>query len=203
MTGLCTVKPCRADRYAKGMCRKHYNRAAYLAKQEERKAAQRAWHAANPMTEERRESARAATRKWQRTHPEHGAAYYQANKARLKAAHDAWVAAHPEQYRQIMLAVNARRRVRLRGGVTERFTSAEILERDNWTCQLCGEPIDPRIKGRQSRAASIDHIIPVSRGGSHTRDNVQAAHIGCNSIKGNRCRAKRAGLHSKPERSMA
>ena len=33
---------------------------------------------------------------------------------------------------------------------------------------------------------SIDHIIPVSRGGTHTWDNVQLAHRYCNSIKSNK-----------------
>lgn len=32
--------------------------------------------------------------------------------------------------------------------------------------------------------ASLDHIIPLSRGGHHTADNVQAAHLACNHRKG-------------------
>jgi 5-methylcytosine-specific restriction endonuclease McrA len=33
---------------------------------------------------------------------------------------------------------------------------------------------------------SIDHVRPISKGGSHTWDNVMLAHKGCNSKKGNR-----------------
>ena len=33
---------------------------------------------------------------------------------------------------------------------------------------------------------SIDHIIPISKGGQHTWDNVQLAHMICNSIKNNK-----------------
>jgi 5-methylcytosine-specific restriction endonuclease McrA len=32
---------------------------------------------------------------------------------------------------------------------------------------------------------TIDHIIPIIEGGSHTRENVQTAHFGCNSLKDN------------------
>ena len=32
---------------------------------------------------------------------------------------------------------------------------------------------------------SIDHTVPVSKGGTHTWDNVQLAHFYCNRVKGN------------------
>jgi 5-methylcytosine-specific restriction endonuclease McrA len=35
-------------------------------------------------------------------------------------------------------------------------------------------------------SVSLDHIVPVSKGGTHTRDNVQAAHLRCNQAKGDR-----------------
>lgn len=33
-------------------------------------------------------------------------------------------------------------------------------------------------------AMTLDHIIPLSKGGSHTADNLQCAHFMCNSKKG-------------------
>lgn len=33
---------------------------------------------------------------------------------------------------------------------------------------------------------SIDHIVPMSKGGGHVWENVQVAHIICNSEKGDR-----------------
>ncbi len=33
---------------------------------------------------------------------------------------------------------------------------------------------------------TVDHIMPISRGGSHRRTNLQIAHKACNSGKGNR-----------------
>ena len=65
----------------------------------------------------------------------------------------------------------------------------ELTERDNWQCQICLSPIDrhdQHIKGRPHlQGPSLDHIIPVSKGGSHTWGNVQLAHFLCNSLRGN------------------
>jgi 5-methylcytosine-specific restriction endonuclease McrA len=78
------------------------------------------------------------------------------------------------------------RRVRKEEGVVERFAAADIFERDNWTCQLCGEGIDIALKWPNPLSASLDHILPLSAEGDHTRENSQAAHLQCNMLKGAR-----------------
>ncbi len=50
-----------------------------------------------------------------------------------------------------------------------------VLVRDNFECQYCGSP-----------AENVDHVIPRSRGGAHTWDNVVAACRPCNARKENR-----------------
>ena len=50
-----------------------------------------------------------------------------------------------------------------------------VFVRDNFECQYCGRP-----------AENVDHIVPRSRGGGHTWDNVVAACRPCNSRKENR-----------------
>ena len=52
-------------------------------------------------------------------------------------------------------------------------------------CGLCGEPVDLAIK-RGPTQATLDHIVPQSLGGGCERSNLQLAHRGCNSRKGNR-----------------
>ena len=41
-----------------------------------------------------------------------------------------------------------------------------------------------RDKCRYPLCASLDHVVPLSLGGGHTRDNVQCAHWLCNSLRG-------------------
>lgn len=78
-----------------------------------------------------------------------------------------------------------RRRARVKGARSDELVrSVEVLDRDGWICQLCGTPIDKGAEWPDPMSKSIDHVIPVSRGGHHSMDNLQAAHLGCNSRKG-------------------
>ena len=54
-------------------------------------------------------------------------------------------------------------------------------------CALCGKPVDKTIKYPDPMSATIDHIIPVSKGG-HPSDieNLQLAHFKCNRAKSDR-----------------
>ena len=79
-----------------------------------------------------------------------------------------------------------RRRAKIRGATAERISREAIFARDEWTCGICREPIDPAAKHPDMGSPSLDHILPISRGGTHTLDNVQAAHLGCNLSKGAR-----------------
>ncbi len=61
-----------------------------------------------------------------------------------------------------------------------------VYERDGWTCQLCGEPVDRAATWPDPWVATLDHVRAVTRGGAHAEDNVQCAHWICNLLKGNR-----------------
>lgn len=62
----------------------------------------------------------------------------------------------------------------------------EIFDRDDWTCQLCGLEIYESSTYPDPDSPSIDHIVPLSRGGAHSQENVQAAHLICNQMKHNK-----------------
>jgi hypothetical protein len=81
---------------------------------------------------------------------------------------------------------NMRRRALLASALVETFPRMEIFERDGWMCGICHDPIDPSLRHPDRRAASVDHIVPLARGGEHSRQNVQAAHWDCNSARGAR-----------------
>lgn len=63
---------------------------------------------------------------------------------------------------------------------------AAIYARDQWMCGICGEEIDPTLGYPEPYSVSLDHIDPVSAGGAHTEENVRAAHLICNIVRGNR-----------------
>lgn len=75
------------------------------------------------------------------------------------------------------------RRARLRGAMVERFVEAEIFERDNWRCGICGKKVDKRLSFPHHMSASLDHIVSLRDGGEHSRRNTQCAHWICNSRK--------------------
>lgn len=52
-------------------------------------------------------------------------------------------------------------------------------------CAICGQPVDFSLKWPDPMSKTIDHIIPVSKGG-HPSDinNLQLAHFHCNRQKG-------------------
>ena len=63
-------------------------------------------------------------------------------------------------------------------GRYESFSLYTIAVRDGWRCHICGK--------KTTRANwSLDHLIPISYGGTHTMDNVALAHHYCNAIRSN------------------
>lgn len=54
-----------------------------------------------------------------------------------------------------------------------------VFERDRRTCWLCGCPVF-------RKDASLDHVTPVSKGGSDALSNLRLAHTWCNRKRGNR-----------------
>ena len=68
----------------------------------------------------------------------------------------------------------------------EKIDYMKVYVAHNWVCGVCGETIDKNLKHPDPMSKSIDHINPKSKGGIHTYDNLQPAHLGCNSSKGNK-----------------
>jgi len=101
-----------------------------------------------------------------------------------------WAETNREKKRRHALNSFHRLRVRAAGGeVDESLNVLSVFIEEDFVCQFCFEPCDPALRGRHPRMASIDHFIPVSQGGSHTRENVQLAHFGCNTRTSNKKRA--------------
>jgi 5-methylcytosine-specific restriction endonuclease McrA len=72
----------------------------------------------------------------------------------------------------------------------KKMTRFEIFNRDQYTCQYCGQ---------QTRHLTLDHVLPRFRGGQHTWENVVSACPACNRHKAGRT-PQEAGmkLHRQP-----
>lgn len=66
------------------------------------------------------------------------------------------------------------------------LTRQNILLRDGFRCQYCSVSLSPQV-------ATIDHVIPKSKGGSSTWDNLVTACPECNRKKGDKTPSE-AGL---------
>lgn len=62
-------------------------------------------------------------------------------------------------------------------------THEEIAKRDDYTCQICHEPVDMSLPRTSRFGATLDHIQPLSKGGSDTLENLQLSHWVCNNRK--------------------
>jgi hypothetical protein len=78
------------------------------------------------------------------------------------------------------------RRAALTGSGSERINSLEIYERDGWKCGLCHRKVNPKLTWPHRMSPSLDHIIPLAKGGHHVRTNVHLAHLTCNLSKQDR-----------------
>jgi predicted restriction endonuclease len=88
----------------------------------------------------------------------------------------------PGQY----ILVSQERLPKLSSAISPQLRS-EILERNGYTCQLCGagpgdrDPFNPKRKVR----LHIDHILPLSQGGSDKPENLRVLCSTCNQVRSN------------------
>lgn len=120
--------------------------------------------------------ANARSSQWRRSNPE-----------RVRDNNRRWSSENPISNRNRAAA----RRSRLAGVFVEYVDALTVFERDAWACGICSELVDSKLQFPDRACATVDHILPLSRGGSHSYDNVQLAHFSCNSGKRDRVEASR------------
>ena len=81
----------------------------------------------------------------------------------------------------------SRKQVALRRGVVhEDWTEKQLIQTYGTDCYICNGPINfnaPRKGPGSEYSLWPDHVIPTSRGGSNTIDNVRPCHRKCNQNK--------------------
>lgn len=108
--------------------------------------------------------------------------YFSANRARVIENAIRWAKENPERYADIQ----QRRRSRLANAETGPTDLIALWVDQGGICPLCGVAIDEGLKWPNGMSRSLDHIIPIARGGGHTQENLQWTHLRCNISKGAR-----------------
>jgi 5-methylcytosine-specific restriction endonuclease McrA len=89
---------------------------------------------------------------------------------------------YPDAYR----ANDAKRRMRRLSSTVERFSHLEVFERDGWVCGVCRRTVDRTLVWPHPLSPTLDHIVPLSEHGEHSRANSRLAHARCNTSRGAR-----------------
>lgn len=109
----------------------------------------------------------------------------QANRtATLRLAQE-WALKREAERTAYLASISAAKRRRRIAQSAIRKWKTSIIARDGYVCGLCHNSVEPQ-------DVSLDHILPITRGGSDDVTNLQVAHRLCNSQKGNRVGANGA-----------
>lgn len=163
---------------ARGLCRACYSKWQRDRDPEASRAYQRAW-AARP---DRREHKRTKERERHAADPAAAQrrvlAWRRANRARFNASAAAWRAQNSEAVRAQKRASEQRRRASRRTSTRNAPSAEELraLVAPGVLCFYC----------ETAPATTVDHFIPLARGGSHELSNLVGACRSCNSSKGSK-----------------
>lgn len=83
-------------------------------------------------------------------------------------------------------AINARKSHARRALGPKVLSVNQIAERDGCRCHICHRKVDLKLSGQAKWGPTIEHIVPVSRGGTNDHGNLALAHRYCNTARGNR-----------------
>ena len=115
----------------------------------------------------------ARQRKWRQ--PPYGAIAH-------KKAYRRWTLRNPEAAGEIRVR---RAKAEAEGNATPTLIQAK-WEASSRICCLCGESINPDLKSPDPMSPTVEHKVPIARGGRHDIDNIDFAHRVCSSSKGAR-----------------
>ena len=112
--------------------------------------------------------------------------YYQDNKEQLKEYQKEYRKNNPHKARE----KDRKRRALKKANVHEPYTEDQVLETYGTNCHICKEDIDlsaSRSSGAPGweQGLHLDHVIPLSKGGPDSLNNVKPAHGLCNLQKNN------------------
>ena len=92
----------------------------------------------------------------------------------------------PQEWNDTRKRNHQARRARKKGVTVEPVSLARVAERDGFMCGICETRVDMDLVYPDPFSQSLDHVLPLSKGGEHSYANTQLAHLRCNVSKGDR-----------------
>jgi 5-methylcytosine-specific restriction endonuclease McrA len=193
---VCNNAACAKYRAANREARLTYARKYFQDNREQVLSRKKKYRAENPdyssdYREKHKEALSAYNKEYSKKNKEainaHRRSYYAENREAFNARERKYRKDNPH----IGSAIKNRRRAsKLNNGV-EKYTELQVLETYGTDCHICHWPVDmsaPRRSGDPGweTGLQIDHVIPISKGGSDTLSNVRPSHAYCNNSKGAR-----------------
>jgi len=71
----------------------------------------------------------------------------------------------------------------MRAVLFESIDPRQVFDEEGWECYLCGRQCIEWPGFNSPDMATLDHVVPLSKGGPHTRANVRCCCSECNSVK--------------------
>lgn len=137
-----------------------------------------------------REAHIAAVAAWKKANPDkvsqYGRTYRERNPERDLQDTRRWIANNPERAAENFRRNAMKRRARKKGVEVGKIDLDALWERQGGHCGLCGDPINRELRYPNPLSKSVDHIVPLAKGGAHEQGNLQWAHLVCNNRKGAR-----------------
>jgi 5-methylcytosine-specific restriction endonuclease McrA len=131
-----------------------------------------------------KECVKADARAWYAEHTERHADRMRARREHVgpgeqRAYDSAWKARDPRRARLLKNSREAKRRAQKRGACDEQVDIATLHAAYGGCCGICQQFVS-------LDEVTIDHHVPLSKGGRHSYFNTRPAHLGCNVAKGDR-----------------
>lgn len=188
-------------------CQRENSRRWYVENTEHVREKSRQWHSSNPdkardknqkWKARNRDKTREQSRRWRRENREKALEktrrWYAENTDRARELNRIWRTANPDRFRELnrrwyienperVATKNRNRRARLRDAEGA-HTAADIaaqLKRQRGKCYYCGVKMIQQ-RGKPN-SQTVDHVVPLDKGGRNSPDNLVIACLKCNCSK--------------------